>query len=151
MAAGFSMAITNESSLRDILNKEMEEKLRDDADLFIRKTETDAVIGSDDVTIDLANNIKLLAPFGAGNHKPVLRLDNVKATNIRYIGNNKQHVKFIAENIDCILFGKAQENRDLLAEGNSIKIYGTPEVNSWMGRDNVQLTVREITENGDQV
>ncbi len=145
MAAGFTLSSENEDALRQFLIKDMEGEIKRDPDLFIKKITPDCKALKNDIDMDLAADLMLLAPFGIDNPKPVIELDDVEIKNIKYMGNENQHVKFSSGQFDCILFGSAQDNRHLLTEGKKVTLYGNPDINIWNGKESIQFLIKAIT------
>ncbi|AJF06949.1 single-stranded-DNA-specific exonuclease RecJ [Geoalkalibacter subterraneus] len=84
-----------------------------------------------------------LAPFGFGNPEPVLRVRQVRACNLRPVG--REHLKLSLQQgnrrIDAIAFGMASQAEFMQGE---LDFLCSPQVNTWQGRSNVQLRIRDF-------
>ena len=147
MAAGFSMPEANEEALRAALKKDMDILIEKDPHLLSKKVGYDIAADTDDIDMTLAKELKMLAPFGVDNPRPVIKLDDISVNGLRYMGSENQHVKFNCGSFDCILFSNAQEYKDLLESGNNITIYGNPDINTWNGNESVQFLIKTIVTN----
>jgi len=57
----------------------------------------DKVFALQDLDMDLADTMELLAPFGSENPKPILASHNLTTGNMSRIGRQKEHAKFLVE------------------------------------------------------
>ncbi len=57
----------------------------------------DGIYNLDKLSLDLADTIEKLAPFGSGNPKIILASNHLKIINSSRIGHNKDHIKFLVE------------------------------------------------------
>lgn len=144
MAAGFSMPMESEELLKEVLGIEMSKLVSENPLLLTKKIKSDVQIPTQSVDMKLVRDLNLLAPFGIGNPKPVIKLDNVKMSNVKYMGNVNQHAKFTTGSFDCVLFGRASEYGDLLNSDNAVDLYGSPDINRWNGRESVQFLIKDI-------
>ncbi len=147
-ACGFTLESGNMEDLIAGIKDKASRMRAEDPELFSRKEDYDILVDPGELTLELYSQIKRMEPFGEGNRRPILKLENVTISNIRYMGSESQHVKFLAAgehgSVECILFKKAAEYEDLLKEGASADVLGFIDVNSWRGNDKVQFKVGEI-------
>lgn len=159
MAAGLSLEEKNVELLRKRMN---EDSNLTDEDL-IRKVSLDMHLPLDKITIEIAEELKLLEPYGKGNEKPLFGEKNVKLLRAIKIGDGN-FLKFklsSKENIasmDGLYFGNIND-----FEGFIIEKYGEEEldnlynglpnniiidiafnidVNEYMGYKTVQLIIQ---------
>ena len=144
MAAGFSIYASNENGLREALQKDMETLLKANPRLLTKKINYDVTADVKDMNMELAKELKLLAPFGMSNPKPVIKLEKITVSGLRYMGSENQHVKFSCGFFDCVLFGNAQEYKSLLESGDRVTLYGNPDINIWNGRESVQFLIKSV-------
>ena len=95
MAAGLAIDPTNITEFREKLERTI-------SNMTIDKTmestiQLDKVFNLNDLNMELADTIELLAPFGSGNPKPILASYNLSIVNMLRIGRQKEHAKFIVE------------------------------------------------------
>jgi single-stranded-DNA-specific exonuclease len=92
MAAGLSLPAENLAALRRELSRavrtQLEAAARPEAELVI-----DEFFSLEELSLDLAAQIELLAPFGAGNPSPILATRNLELANHQEIGKTKEHRK----------------------------------------------------------
>ena len=95
-ACGFTMKKENLEPLREGLLADMAELAASDPELFVRKYPVDMKLGMGEINIAFAEQLELLAPFGNGNPKPLFEIENVTMEDVRFMGNENQHVRFMA-------------------------------------------------------
>jgi single-stranded-DNA-specific exonuclease len=107
MAAGMSLNMDKLADFRKGLGKAIEKQLGES----IREEPTlqiDAWLGLDDLSLDLAESLEMLAPFGAGNPALTLATQRVKLKAVSTIGKTKEHVRLNVEdehgNVQAILW-----------------------------------------------
>ena len=132
--------------------KETVEKLMADAepDLFDSETRCDLELNSDEVTADLAEEMKLLAPFGCGNEMPLIRV-SLRPCDVRSMGSKMQYRRFSGQlangrNVACVIFSNAERFDAMLAEGRPVSVIGTLENQSWNDKKYLQINVADAEE-----
>ncbi len=145
LAAGFSATEekieTFKKSLVEYANKEItKEQLQPKLDIEI-------LLGSEDVTKDLVNELKRLEPLGFGNPKPMVCLKELLIKSKQVIGKDGNHLKLFVgdkntEPLTLLLFG-CGDDVEILKEGDSIDVVGYPDINVWNGRESMQFNVKE--------
>ena len=94
--------------------------------------------------------LEKMEPFGPGNDKPVFCLRNVYATSFKIL--KELHLKLTLTDpesgisLDAIGFNMAHF-ADLVAPGMAFDCLVTLEKNTWNGKSNLQLQLRDIREN----
>ena len=89
MAAGLSLPEENIEAFRRALNKKCTLTQED----MMEKVLIDVPMPISYVTLPLIRQLSLLEPFGKGNNKPVFAEKNIKITQCRIFGKNKNVVK----------------------------------------------------------
>lgn len=144
LAAGLSVKRSNLDELKKRLNAYAKSNLDDSA--LIKKLDIDCEISIFDASINLANELSLLEPFGLSNPVPLFSTSNVKINNIISIGNGK-HTKIHIEKDSCkqiaLLFGTPVSNFQYF-EGDLVDITYNLDVNSFKNQQVVQLIIRDI-------
>ena len=142
-AAGFTITCENEDALREALSADVAGMLEIEPDLLQEAEEAELEIDAADVTIELAEALEEIAPFGAGNPKPSLLLSVPadRITNVRTMGQDGKHLRFAADGVPCVYFSGAGTR---FTDKGSVKIIGCPEINLWNGYRNIQFAVRHI-------
>lgn len=104
------------------------------------KLEINCWIGLADVTLDLADVLEQLSPFGPGNEKLTLATSNLKLQTVTAIGLNKEHLKLNvadeAGNVHMILWWNGLN--EPLPEGKFDLAY-TLRASDWRGTRQVQM------------
>lgn len=97
MAAGMSLKMDDLPAFRRGLGKAIERQLGDI--VFEEPTlQLDAWLALSDLSLDLADSLELLAPFGAGNPELTLATRNVMLKSVKEIGKTKEHLRLVVEN-----------------------------------------------------
>ena len=111
----------------------------------------DGVYDLADLSMDLASTIELLAPFGAGNSKPVLATHNLKVVKKSGMGRQKEHLKFTVEDEtgtqqQVLWWNAGDEN---LPEGKFDLAY-TLRTSDWKGMRELQLEFIDLRSSLDE-
>ena len=91
-AAGLSILPEQIDSFRDAFERHAEERLT--AELLTPVERVDAVVSGADLSLDLAEQLLTLAPFGQGNPDVRLYLAGATFDAVRTMGDSGQHVRF---------------------------------------------------------
>lgn len=142
MAAGFSMEREDVESFRRDINRYCSLSEED----FIPVIHIDVPMPLSYVTKELVDEMELLEPFGKGNPKPVFADKHIKVRERRVVGKNKNVMKLTLGDTygytyDAVYFGDVEEFEMFLQEKNEISIIYYPEINSYMGREEIQIVI----------
>ncbi len=148
-ACGFSMEKSALPELKKGVAAMMKELRERDDDIFRRKYDTDLDLEVGDLSMDLADQLELLAPFGNKNPRPLIRCEDVEITSVRYMGEEGKHVRFCAEDgsggqIWCVLFNKAEDYACELSGEWPVSLVGRLECQEWQGVKRLQFLVDQI-------
>lgn len=148
-ACGFSMSSEHIDHLRECLNDDVRKMLDDRPGLLDYVLVPDAVITGDDVTLELARDVRRMEPFGEGNARPVFRIKDITIRNVRKMGAEGQYRKFSCMSeggrmFDAVCFYSDIEYLDDVCAGDTVEFMGEIDENVWNGRSSVQVVVREI-------
>ncbi|HMR98390.1 MAG TPA: single-stranded-DNA-specific exonuclease RecJ [Anaerolineales bacterium] len=146
MAAGVSLQKENLAWFRRGLGKAIEKQLGE----IVREEPTlqiDAWLGLDEINLELADSIEMLAPFGAGNPKLTFASRGVTLKSVAEIGKTKEHLRLAVEdengNVQSILWwGGAGE--DLPETGSQIDIAYSVRASTFRGEKQVNATFEEF-------
>jgi single-stranded-DNA-specific exonuclease len=110
-------------------------------------TTIDAIVPASALTLDLAQELDRLAPFGLGNPEPTLLVASVEATGASTVGDGK-HLRFRVRQQDrdggsAIAFGLGAQLDRLQAPGRFDLAFRLKE-NRWNGTIAPQLVVRRL-------
>lgn len=142
MAAGFSMERDDVENFRREINMCCSLSEED----FIPVIHIDVPMPLSYVTKELVEEMELLEPFGKGNHKPVFADKNIRVREKRVVGKNRNVLKLTLGDAygyvyDAVYFGDVEEFERFLEEKNEIAIIYYPEINSYMGREDIQIVI----------
>jgi single-stranded-DNA-specific exonuclease len=146
MAAGMSLDAGKLNEFRKGLGKAIEKQLgqtvREEPALQI-----DAWFELNELNLELANSLEMLAPFGAGNPSLTLASRNVIMKSVSIIGKTKEHLRLNVEdkngNTQSILWwGGAGEN--LPEEGSKFDIAYSLRASTFHGKKQVTVQFVEL-------
>lgn len=148
MAAGVSLSEDRIDELRVRLNNNCE--LTDE--MLCEKWAIDMVMPLPYVTLDLAYEINKLEPFGVGNPRPTLVLKDVGFERQKLVGSNQNVLKLSLKSdafpaaglVDAVMFDDAAANYEKLAGKDKISVLYQLDINSYMGRDKLQLIIKDM-------
>ena len=146
-AAGLSIAAESLEAFADAFAAHADAQLTHD-DLF-EVVRVDAVVSARDLTLDLAEELAQLAPFGLGNPEPTLLVPATEAVAPATVGDGK-HLRFRVRQHGrdagtAIAFGQGGQLDRLRAAGRFDVAFRLKE-NHWNGTVAPQLVVRRLFE-----
>ena len=90
----------------------------------------------------------MLEPFGAENPVPSFQSQNIKIKEVKYIGKEKNHVRFRAVQgrgqIEVVAFNFASIFESLDTAPEQFDIAYELHLNSWNGREKLELRLLDI-------
>lgn len=105
-----------------------------------RSITVDISIPSKLLSIDLAQHLEQLTPFGIGNPRPVF-MSTVEIAEAKILGKDGSHLKFTDSNgIEFIYFGHGKDEELSFLNGSRNVVY-TCEINRWNGNSRLQAKV----------
>jgi single-stranded-DNA-specific exonuclease len=152
MAAGFTIARKSLDALERFLNQAMEKEYGIFRDNF--SSSYDLELTSDSLSIELAHEMQKLAPFGTGNHEPIIRIDDLFVIRAQIVGD--KHVSCIlapsrdsydSKALKAIAFNAASNDIGHLLLGKRVpkmSCVGHLQINQWQQRENLQLVIHDI-------
>lgn len=151
-ACGFTIRTENFEALREGLISDVRALRDKEPKLFERKYDIDADLELGEANLGLAQEMAKLAPFGNSNPKPLFRIRSVYPTDVKFMGDDSQHVRFTARGdlgsgLQCVLFNSAKKYGDVLLKGEAFDIIGFLEYQVWQGKERVQFIISEIVNN----
>ena len=148
MAAGFTVARGALNDLRAYVEQHIVTQLNGEA--YAPELRIDTVLSLHALTLDLAEKIGMLAPYGAGHAEPRFALAGVKIIRPRTIGENQNHVSCFLQDTagGATLKGIAFRAMDtalgetLLKAGSApLNLAGHISVNNWQGKTTVDFQI----------
>lgn len=155
MAAGMSLEEHNIEIFRQRLNNECALTFEEMSPVL--RVET--ILDIEDISVESAGELNILAPFGKANEKPLFGIKNVIAENIRFVGSEGNIVLFNIERNGKRVKAVDFDNYDLWIkwlndngydEGNyrfariNIDTVFTLDVNEYNGYTNPQIIIKDI-------
>jgi len=112
-----------------------------DDELLVPKLDIDVEVAPQHVTLELAQELKRLEPFGAGNPEPVLMMRGMQVVGSRIVGEQHLRLRLLKNNhyFDAIAFRMAGTEL-----AGPLDIAFVPEVNGWNGNSFLQLKLKDI-------
>ncbi len=115
----------------------------------VRYLLVDGELESDEITLENAEELRALEPFGEGNREPVFLVRKVKIVNSSLVGNGK-HLKLQLQLddekksvLDAIAFGLGEVS-EMFVPGTTVDALVKLLVNSWNGTDSLRLQVVDL-------
>ncbi len=103
----------------------------------------DAVVGADGLSIELAEQLGALGPFGIGNPKPKLLIPGARLDGARTMGDGK-HLRCTVNSgglrVGAVAFGTSR-----LPEGadRALDVVGALEINRWRGAEELRFVISQ--------
>ena len=141
VAAGLSLEIDAIAPLEEGLNVAFS------GSHVAREMPVDLELSVSEVSLEFLNQMEILAPFGQGNKRPVVKFKGVNIIDVRRIGKDHEHLKFVIKDgeakLDAVFFG-----------GAAVTVYLTPDtpfdllceldVNEWNGNRKLQARIVDM-------
>lgn len=143
-AAGLSLKKENLDAFRQRLNELSTLTAAD----FEEKQYIDMVLPIPMVTMDFAEGLDTLEPFGTGNPRPVFAQKHASAYKKQIIGKNANVLKVSLNFRNCrdgVCFSNADElNEKLTDRMNDFSVVYYPSVNEWRDRKTLQMVILDV-------
>jgi len=145
MAAGLSMS--EESKVAE-LKKRLNDKAKLTEDDFEEKVRIDVPMPISYLSMDFVQELSRLEPYGNGNPKPLFAQKNVRLTNGRVLGKNRNVAKFQCDDgeghfFEAVYFGEADEMIcHVEAHQGICNIVYYPDINEYRGIRTIQVVVK---------
>ncbi len=148
-ACGFLMGAEHFDELKSGLLMDMAELKGQNPEIFEKKRPFDLEINLEDMSVELAEAIAKIAPFGNQNPKPLFCVRDVEISDVRYMGDLGQHVRFrISQGgkcVTCVLFGNAKDYAEILdGDRHAAAIAGSLDCQVWQGTKRLQFMISWI-------
>jgi single-stranded-DNA-specific exonuclease len=145
MAAGMTLKIEHVSDLRSRLNKIANDILSSED--LVPISEIDACIPIEEVNLESIQQLNLLAPYGMGNSKPRIMLEELSMQQLRQIGADHKHLKVVFEKagstLDGVGFGMG-EYHSQISPLSKVSVIGELAVNEWNNIRKPQIFLRDM-------
>ncbi len=145
LAAGLSILPENIPIFRERINKYAKQLLTEDK--LIPKLYIDCKLNPKNITIEWAEAMKRLEPFGAGNEIPVFALSDAEIISASGLGEEAKHLRIKLQKdgmtFNAVGFGMGEFLKELKS-GEKIDIAYNLNINTYQGKDNLQLLIKDI-------
>ena len=148
MAAGFSLNEDKIEAFKEFVGEYVSNKIGKEA--IVPIIDIDGELELSGATLDLAEKLEMLEPYGSGNAEPKILLHRVRINKASIIGSG--HVKcFLGSDsggsVKAIAFRVADNDMGqamLNAKGEIFDVVGVLRKDSWQGRNSVQFIIEDI-------
>ena len=97
-----------------------------------------------DLTLELAEEIAKMEPFGEGNKEPVFMFRNATLSDVRFLGQESKHLAFTANGFKGVWWGRGDLVEELRASAAPVDIAFTIEISTY-GEPHVELRPVDIS------
>ncbi len=143
LAAGLTLEAKNIEAFKEKFEQVITSMKEED---FVRVIDIDTEITKKDITLNILEDINLLAPFGQKNKKPLFMYKNLKVTSVSTLKEDK-HLKFRLNDgefyVDAVFFG-AGNRRDEVTLGDKIDVAVNISLNEFQGRKSIQFLMSDF-------
>ncbi|HRN96238.1 MAG TPA: single-stranded-DNA-specific exonuclease RecJ [Candidatus Levybacteria bacterium] len=144
MAAGFTIKTENIETFKTALYEKSEEYISDEH--LMRVMTADMQLPISLINHEIYTAIQQFAPFGQSNAEPAFVAKSVLIKDIRMLGKEGKHVKFLLEEkgtfIEAIAFGFGINFDGKV--GDTIDILYTVSLDTWNGRSKLVLRIKDL-------
>ncbi len=141
MAAGLSLHKDQLAGFAAAMEADARSQLS--AEDLVPKLFHDGVLLLEDIDLETVRQMEWLAPFGMGNPEPLHVVESVRAMQVQIVGGS--HLRFTvcqgAFSHPAIAFGMSDRRREFQGE---VDLLVTPQINRYLGREGVQLRVKDV-------
>lgn len=145
MAAGMTLRIEDIDELHQRLNGLANQVLTKED--FVPITELDTIVPLEDIHLKTIEEMNQLAPYGVGNPKPKILIEQVQYDTKRKIGAEKNHLKMLLRQSDATLDGIGFQMGhlfDAISPEATISVIGELAINEWNNVKKPQIFLRDI-------
>ncbi|MBQ8742333.1 MAG: single-stranded-DNA-specific exonuclease RecJ [Clostridia bacterium] len=143
LAAGLTVERGNFEAFKKRINDYVRENVSDE--LCVTPIEADAYIDPSDITVEQANELLLLEPYGVSNPSPLFFMKDVSVKDV--ISLAQKHTKLIVEKdgvtLSALYFGHSRPSLPIYI-GDTVDLAFTIGINEFRGVTEVQMIVRDL-------
>lgn len=143
-AAGLSISEDKVAELRRRINESADINLTEED--MIEEIKVEYELDEKSANFDLIEELRKLEPFGMSNPTPKFILRDCILRDMRFMGQNKQHIKLEIEKenvFECVGFNAAHLI-DGLKNGDRIDVLFQLDENTFMGKRKLQFLVKDL-------
>ncbi len=145
MAAGMTLDKKDVPHLYLRLNQLAREQLTEED--FIPITQLDGVFSIDELTLEAIEQVEILAPFGIGNPKPKILIEDIHFSQLKKVGADETHLKFTItdhrQSLDGIAFGFGHY-KEQISPLAKVSAVGEVNINEWNNIRKPQLVLKDL-------
>lgn len=144
LAAGLSVRRDELPTFIKKINEYAKNNLTDED--MIPTVDTDFEIDFSDVSVSLAEEVRILEPYGVDNPVPVFVLRGVFVNEISGVSEGRHTKLTVGDGRRTVsaMYFSISPNETGVRVGDTVDILFNIDINEWAGRKNVQLIVRDI-------
>jgi single-stranded-DNA-specific exonuclease len=142
MAAGFSLDAEKAPAFKVAIEETCRRMLS--GSTLTPVLEIDALLKPTQVSMELVKELSALAPFGIGNKKPVLLMQNLKCSSALPLGKEQKHARlFVQDQLGQAGFETVYWNHKgkVPRPGTDLDLAFCAEINDYKGQQRLQLVV----------
>ena len=148
----FAAGVKIEKSKLNLFSEHFEETVKETVkgNMFERKHKYDLEVSFSDLSIENVKIISRMSPFGLENKRPIFRSDNcIIVDDLKFVGKESQIVKsYIMDSSNTKLpFISFIKKDELINLKSSFNVLFTASINSYSGKDQVEIIIKEISSN----
>lgn len=144
-AAGFSVQAEDIDALREKASEYCRNNLTEED--YIPIVDIDGTVSSEEITIELIDQIATLEPYGMGNSTPVFAIPKIRVQNLYPMGFQKNHCKIILQGqqgpLDAVAWQGEHYMQEVFAD-DPVKVAFSLQKNEWQGVVTPQLVVQDL-------
>ncbi len=150
LAAGLSVTRSNLDTFRSKINEYAMNTLTEEN--MIPTVDADLEISLSDISMNLADELRILEPYGVGNPVPNFVLRSITVTEISGVSEGK-HTRFVfsdgTHSVSGMFFSCSPSSLGLYV-GDKADVLFNIDINEWLGRRSVQLIIRDVKQSASQ-
>ena len=148
----FAAGVKIEKSKLNLFSEHFEKTVKETVkgNMFERKHKYDLEVSFSDLSIENVKIISRMSPFGLENKRPIFRSDNcIIVDDLKFVGKESQIVKsYIMDSSSTKLpFISFIKKDELINLKSSFNVLFTASINSYSGKDQVEIIIKEISSN----
>lgn len=155
-ACGMKIKKENIEKLRNHLIERVLKAEEDSPELLHKKVTIADHVDLVDISEELVEHMAQLEPYGMGNEKPYLLMEDLftgEDSSIRTMGNEGQHLKITGflqnhreklQGIEILGFGIQESHKELIYSREPFDLVFYPQVNEFRGKRSIQLMIKDM-------
>ena len=144
LAAGLSVRRDQLKAFTEKINEYARNNLT--AEDMVPTVDTDFEIDFSDISVSLAEEIRILEPYGVDNPVPVFVLRGITVNEISGVSEGRHTKLTLGDGRRTVsaMYFSISPNETGVRVGDTVDVLFNIDINEWAGRKNVQLIVRDV-------